>query len=169
MFPSPRLVRVAFVCLVALVVSACPPGPGPTDTDAPDADAGPGVSIGTHSQWKQQPDDFIALHDDSELPIVLGHQGLWMVVLAVRSFETLEGELDLVARIEAANVIDEMMLINRPLDRELDGADYLYDIWLVVSDPSLASYQATVTLELTDSNGLEVVLERSVLLTGGSL
>ena len=137
-----------------------------SDVDASDGPVA-GVLLGTHAQWKQQPDDFIALEDGSTLPIVMGHQGLWMVVLAIKSFETLSGELDLTARIAAANVVDELMLINRPLDPELDGHDYLYDIWLVVSDPSLATYDATVTVEITDETGLELVLERQVVLGGG--
>ena len=165
-----RLLAVILTCLVTL--TACPhnPPPDPADTSAPDTDDGPAVALGTHQQWKQQPEHFIELRDDSELPIVLGHQGLWMVVLAVRSLETLEGELDIVARIESVDtLLGELQLVNQALDPELDGHDYIYDIWLVVSDPSLATYVANVTVEVEDSNGLAMTLERTVTLTGGSL
>ncbi len=173
MSSSSRALGIGLTCLVAL--AGCPPGPSPTadvseDTAVTDVTDQPGVTLGTHEQWKQQPDDFVELHDQSELPIVLGHQGAWMVVLALRSFETLEGELDIVASIEAAGTsLGVLQLINRPLDRELDGADYLYDIWLIVSDPSLSTYDAFITVEVVDDNGLEITLERTVVLSGGSL
>jgi len=166
-----RLLALAWL----LALTGCPNGPGPgADAGSSDAvsdtDDGPSVALGTHQQWKQQPEHFIELRDDSELPIVLGHQGLWMVVLAVRSFEMLEGELDLIARIEAADtLLGELQLVNQALDPELDNHDYIYDIWLVVSDPSLATYTANLTVEIEDSNGLSMTLERTVTLSGGSL
>jgi len=171
-----RLCCVALAGLVAL--TGCPPEPGPDAGDAtedgsttePDIDDVPGVALGTHAQWKQQPEHFRVLEDGSELPIVMGHQGLWMVVLALRSYETLEGGLDLVFRVDAADsTLGVLQLVEMTLDPELDGRDYIYDIWLLVSDPSLATYTAEVSVDIVDSNGLELTIERSVVLSGGSL
>jgi len=163
-----------------VALAGCPPGPGPGPdagdatgdgaTTEPDSDDVPGVALGTHAQWKQQPEHFRVLEDEGELPIVLGQQGLWMVVLALRSYETLEGELDLVVRVDAAGVtLGELYLVEMALDPELDGRDYIYDIWLIVSDPSLATYTAEVSIDIVDSGGMELTLERSVVLSGGTL
>ena len=170
----------ALCLLTAMMMSMMPltgcPGGGGDVSDATASDdlqdghSTETVTLGTHPQWKQQPEHFVPLDDDSELPIVLGHQGLWMVVLAIRSHETLTGELDLIARVEVdGDLLGELQLINQALDPELDGHDYLYDIWLVVSDPSLATYTADVTVELEDSQGVAMTMTRRVLLSGGNL
>ena len=184
-----RLHLIAIVGLVTL--SGCPPGPGPgadasddgsgpvTDADTvddsddglsvDDSDDGPSVVLGTHAQWKEQPEQFRELHDGADLPIVLGHQGLWMVVLAVRSEETLSGSLDLDVRLDVGETtLGELQLVDKELDPELDGRDYVYDIWLIVSDPNPTTDTAQVTVDLVDSGGLALTLEHSVFL-GGAL
>ena len=94
--------------------------------------------------------------------------GLEPAVAAV--YETLEGGLDLVFRVDAADsTLGVLQLVEMTLDPELDGRDYIYDIWLLVSDPSLATYTAEVSVDIVDSNGLELTIERSVVLSGGSL
>ena len=126
------------------------------------------LELGTHVQWKQQPEDFSPLDEGSELPIVLGHQGAWMVVLALRSDAFLESPIDLKIGIEAAgSSLGELQLSDHDLDRELDGKDYDYDIWLIVADPSLSTYEATISLEVSDLSGRAAQIERRVLLSGG--
>ena len=152
-------------------LSGCPQGPLPHDPDVvhdTDGMSGPEVAVGTHVQWKRQPDDFVPLEEGDDLPIVLGHQGAWMVVLAIRSDGLLTGPLELVVGMEAAGTsLGELQLVDQELDPELDGRDYLYDIWLIVADPSLSTYQADITITLRDATGLEMTIERRVVLSGG--
>lgn len=160
------LLLCAPLCLVG-----CPEGPPGPDMDAvggSDSVSEPEVVLGTHVQWKRQPADFVALEDGSALPIVLGHQGSWMVVLAVRSDQVLEGPVDLVVGIEAAgSQLGELQLVEQELDRELDERDYIYDIWLIVADPSLSTYEADISVALSDAAGVEMTLELTVVLSGG--
>ena len=157
--------------LLALLVAGCPDAAITPADDASvidDVEDEAGISLGTHVQWKQQPSDFVTLEDGSELPIVLGHQGAWMVVLALRSEAFLEGPVDLSVGIEAAGTnLGELQLVEQDLDRELDGHDYIYDIWLIVADPSLSTYQARVSASVTDAGGRTFSIERQVVLSGG--
>ena len=159
------------VVLACAWLSGCPEGallPDPDAAHHADGVSEPEVVVGTHVQWKRQPDDFVVLEEGDELPIVLGHQGSWMVVLAVRSDGLLKGPLDLVVGIEAAGTsLGELQLVEQKLDPELDGRDYVYDIWLIVADPSLSTYQADITIALRDAAGLEMTIERRVVLSGG--
>jgi hypothetical protein len=166
-----RPISLLLVLFASLWLSGCPerrPNPDLDADVAPDSVSEPEVVVGTHVQWKRQPDDFVVLEDDGELPIVLGHQGSWMVVLAIRSDALLEGPVDLVIGIEAAgSLLGELQLVDQELDRELDGRDYVYDIWLIVADPSLSTYQAQISVDLVDASGAEMTLERTVVLAGG--
>jgi hypothetical protein len=165
------LIWALFVLMASPWLSGCPERHPITDLDASveaDVVSTPEVVLGTHVQWKRQPDDFVVLEEGGELPIVLGHQGAWMVVLALRSDQRLEGPLDLVVGIEAAGaLLGELQLVEQELDRELDGRDYLYDIWLIVADPSLSTYEAQISAELRDATGLEMTLELTLVLSGG--
>jgi hypothetical protein len=175
---------VSFLWALCLIAQAgCAPPP-PVEGGWPVADTGttdtavqetiaqpqlvPGVTMGTHAQFKQQTTAFVPLFDDSELPIVLGHQGAWMVVLALRNYQILQGPLDIVARIEAAGSVQaELALVDLDLDPKLDRYEYIYDIWVIVSDPSLSTYPAIATLEIRDRTGAEVTLQHEVILSGG--
>ena len=176
---------VSFLWALCLIAQAgCPPPP-PVEGSWPVADTGtpdtavqettaqaselvPGVTMGTHVQAKHWHPGFVPLSDGSELPIVLGHQGAWMVVLGLRNYEVLQGPLDIVARIEAAGSVQaEIYLVDRELDPELDHYEYIYDIWAVVSDPSLSTYPAIATLEIRDQTGTEVTIQHEVILSGG--
>ena len=164
---SGTLISAALACLLF----GCPEPIDPPDSDAmthADAAGELGVELGTHVQWKRQPSDFIPLEDGSELPIVLGHQGAWMVVLALRSDGLLVSPVDATVGIEAAGAnLGEIYLVEQELDPELDGQDYLYDIWLIVADPSLSTYEAQVSVSVTDAEGFALSIERRVVLSGG--
>ena len=57
--------------------------------------------------------------------------------------------------------------MRRRVDRELDERDYIYDIWLIVADPSLSTYEADISVALSDAAGVEMTLELTVVLSGG--
>ncbi len=166
-----RVSLSVLLTLAGALFSACTGGASELEGDASvvgDAESVEAVELGTHVQWKQQPDDFITLNEGDALPIVLGHQGAWMVVLALRSEALLVGPVDILVSIEAAGTsLGELSLSEQDLDPELDGRDYIYDIWLIVGDPSLSTYQALVTLEVSDTRGTSVRIERKVVLSGG--
>ncbi len=169
---GPLRLGVTFMALAySTLAIGCPQpmeGLEPDAMSTSDASAPLGVEVGTHVQWKRQPDDFIALEDGSELPIVLGHQGAWMVVLALRSDALLQSPVDVTVGIEAAGSdLGERYLVEQELDRELDGQDYLYDIWLIVADPSLSTHEATIRVAVVDASGLALTFQRHVTLSGG--
>ena len=69
-------------------------------TDVADVPApGPVFEIGTNVTGANTPDSFTPLIDGDELNIELGFQGLWMVVLAFRFRDLLQGQLTIITRI----------------------------------------------------------------------
>ena len=161
--------------------------PESTDTGAPpttDGDAVPDIVveaettsapesefvIGVNVTGKNTPEFFSELPENGDLFVELGAQGLWMVVLAFKTYGYFDGKVLLRSWIEVAGErVGELALAKQKLLPGGDGWDYYYNFFLVVPDPALAGQEAQVTLQVEDDETQEivVVIERNVTLTGG--
>ena len=135
-------------------------------TSAPESE----FVIGVNVTGKNTPEFFSELPEDGDLFVELGAQGLWMVVLAFKTYGYFEGKVLIRSWIEVAGErVGELALAKQKLLPGGDGWDYYYNFFLVVPDPALAGQEAQVTLQVEDDETQEivVVIERNVTLTGG--
>ena len=152
-----------------------------TAADAPEYDAlardaqdaapdvrSPGFELGFNPQGANTPSAFTLLADGDTLEIVYGPQGLWMVVLAFRTRGLLAAPLTLDARIRTADAeLGALNLVNQPTFDGPEGWAYHYNFFLVVSDPTAAGAEATITFSAADAAGARVDLTHTVRLSGG--
>lgn len=170
--PSPRHHATALVAAL-LALGAC----GAADTvDSPDAapDIASDASatgefiLGTNPAGLNDPASFTPLTDGDDLMVEFGFQGLWMVVLAVKTRGIFTGDLLLDAELRVDDAPrGTLALASQRLASGGDGYHYYFNFFLVVDDPAIAGRPATVRFEASDAQGnvREAVL--SVNLTGG--
>lgn len=157
---------------------SAPPGEDAADTSggdtatedaaATDTSRPPGFELGSNPQGRNEPSAFVPLGEGDDLEIVLGPQGLWMVVLAFRTRGLVAAPLYLDADITVDGVRQGVLVLqDQPLFPGPEGWNYYYNFFLVVDDPTVTGRPATVAFRVTDKDG--VLLERAlgVTLTGG--
>jgi hypothetical protein len=125
--------------------------------------------LGFHPAGAMTPSQFSPLAEGSELEVVLGLQGLWMVVLSFKTCGFFNGPIDILGRVEVdGQSLGQLGLNEQTLVPEEDGFDYFYNFFLVVSLPHLAKGPGTVVFHAEDGIGNAVDKEVSVRLIGGS-
>ena len=155
-------------CMVALLLlTACgEPRPVPTDPD-PEP-----LVIGVNPTSDEDPALFEPLVTGGPLEIEFGFQGLWMVVLAFRSYD-IRGRVTVVARVRTADdtVIGEFGLAKQEVIAGDDGYDYYLNLFLVVEGPEYVGEEAwvEVEVEVEDKNGVSTSREVQVVLSGGEI
>jgi hypothetical protein len=126
--------------------------------------------LGFNETGKNQPGAFTELPEGGDLFVELGAQGLWMVVLAFKTYGHFDGKVIIRATLSVGGESQgELALAKQKLVPGGDGWDYYYNFFLIVPDPALAGQQAMVTMKVQDDETQEyrVDLSRSVVLTGG--
>ena len=126
--------------------------------------------LGRNVTGKNTPEFFSDLPEGGDLFVELGAQGLWMVVLAFKTYGYFDSKVLIRAWIEVDGVREgELALAKQKLLPGGDGWDYYYNFFLVVPDPGLAGRDAVVTMQVEDDLTQEIVvlMERNVTLTGG--
>ncbi len=174
-----------FVVALAVVFGACGDAASPTpggdtvmadaadeDTSATDTAADtsrpPGFELGSNPQGRNEPASFSPLADGDDLEIVLGPQGLWMVVLAFRTRGLVDAPLYLDADITVDGVRQGVLVLqDQPLFPGPEGWNYYYNFFLVVDDPTVTGKAATVAFRITDKDGDLLERNLQVQLTGG--
>lgn len=136
-------------------------GTSPSEDAAGDAGPSswtvPTFELGTNEQGKATPKDFVPLLAGDTLPVVVGPQGLSMVVLAFRTCGLYEPPLLLRARIAtdddaASGALD---IARQKLNPAPDGLSYYYNFWLVVENPDKAGGKfANIVLDVEDAKGV---------------
>ena len=129
-------------------------------------------AIGVNETGKNTPDSFEELPEGGELLVELGAQGLWMVVLAFRTYGYFDAKVIIRATIEVGGESQgELALAKQKLAPGGDGWDYYYNFFLVVPDPALAGEEALIRMRVEDdlTEEIEVLVERQVTLVGGEL
>lgn len=140
-----------------------PDDTGPSPSEDATVDVGPSswtvptFELGTNEQGKATPKDFVPLLAGDTLPVVVGPQGLSMVVLAFRTCGLYEPPLLLRARIatddEAAS--GALDIARQKLNPAPDGLSYYYNFWLVVENPEKAGGKfADIVLDVEDAKGV---------------
>lgn len=146
-----------------LPVDSTTPDVGPTSWTVPT------FELGTNEQGKATPKDFVPLLTGDTLPVVVGPQGLSMVVLAFRTCGLYEPPLLLRARIAteddaASGALD---IARQKLNPAPDGLSYYYNFWLVVENPEKAGGKfADIVLDVEDAKGVTGTHSLRVALTG---
>lgn len=126
--------------------------------------------LGVNVTGKNTPEFFSELPEGGDLLVELGAQGLWMVVLAFRTYGYFDAKVLIRAWIEIDGVREgELALAKQKLLAGGDGWDYYYNFFLVVPDPGLAGRDAVITMQVEDDLTQEIVVltELNVTLTGG--
>ena len=132
-------------------------------------EAGP-LTIGINPTGIEDPTRFEPLASGDELTIELGFQGLWMVVLALRTDAPVAGLVTIFARVETAEeTIGEFSIPKQVISAADDGRYYYLNLFLVVSGPEHSGKEATVTVEVSDKETLLLSHEVEVQLVGGEL
>jgi hypothetical protein len=137
---------------------------------APAGCPAPFLQLGTNAESKATPADFVALADGAEMPVTLGPQGLWMVVLALRTCGLYASPLKIDVRITTDDqaATGKLVLGKQKLLPGGDGTSYYYNLWLVVQQPQhAAGTDATVTLTVTDAIGATGTHSLRLALIGG--
>jgi hypothetical protein len=143
-----------------------PPEVEDTAEDPPEAD----FVLGVNETGKNQPGAFTELPEGGDLFVELGAQGLWMVVLAFKTYGHFDGKVIIRATLSVGGESQgELALAKQKLVPGGDGWEYYYNFFLVVPDSALAGQPAVVTMKIQDdaTQELRVDLSRSVMLTGG--
>lgn len=158
--------RQSLAVAVALTVGLLAAGCGDDGAVTP---LEPELTLGTHEQLRWDPELFEPLDvDGAPLEIVLGNQGLWMVVLGIRAHDTLVEPFTLqVTLVVGGSQQGEVTAAGQKLRRESDGRDYYYDIWLLVPDPTISSFDAELNVVLEGGDGVTWTIDQNVHLTGG--
>ena len=179
----PGWVRRSTLIASALVLWGCPgPTPGPpydvpktelppNHTETIDGEPGPQwvFELGINPAGTNQPQFFSQLSENGELNIEYGPQGAWMVVLAFRTWGLLDGKLYIDGKISVDDVLlGQLKLGQQKLQPAGDGFSYFYNFYLVVNNEFAAGQFADFELLVRDEDEDEVVVERRLLLTGGS-
>ena len=137
--------------LIVLVAGllGCESSPAsPADAEVADASPTPTLEVGTNEVGE---DDFTVLHDGSSLPVILGGQGAYMLVVAMRASEV-EDLADAHVRVELDHedaLVAKVKVKHADLTHEGDGWTYLRDIYLIVDDhETLLGTDAVLRVEL---------------------
>lgn len=128
--------------------------------------------LGVNVTGKNTPEFFTELDEGGELFVELGAQGLWMVVLAFKTYGYFDAKVIIRAWIEVDSIREgELALAKQKLLPGGDGWDYYYNFFLVVPEPSLAGHEAVITIQVEDDLTQEPVVlhQMNVTLTGGEL
>lgn len=142
--------------------------------DAADTDATPAQPFtpGLNPAGVHDPTQFAPLVDGQDLAIELGGQGLWMVVTAFRTRGIFEGLVTVETELRSGDaLVNGLGLAGQTLEREDDGFDYFYDLYLVVDAAALDgsdAQAATWWLRVRDQAGHEAESNLALTLTGGS-
>jgi hypothetical protein len=124
-----------FVCLVF----GCGTQTPSLSADAPaeDSAANAFIEIGTNPQGQISTEDFELLAPDDPAQVVLGPQGAWMIVCALRTDAFAEDvdRVDVKGVLETAegDLLGTFYYKRRPLIQGLDGQAYVMNLYLVVS------------------------------------
>lgn len=165
-----RATALIAAILLALDLGACG-APDTIDTPdgaSPDATASGEFILGVNPAGLNDPATFTALADGDDLVVEFGFQGLWMVVLAVKTRGVFTGELLLDAELRVDDAPrGTLALAGQRLASGGDGFHYYFNFFLVVDDPAIAGRPATVRFEASDGHGNAREAIREVNLTGG--
>lgn len=126
--------------------------------------------LGVNVTGKNTPEFFSELPEGGDLFVELGAQGLWMVVLAFRTYGYFDSKVIIRAWIEVDGIREgELALAKQKLLPGGDGWDYYYNFFLVVPDPGLAGREAKITMQVEDDLAEETVVltHLNVILSGG--
>ena len=128
------------------------------------------LTIGVNPTGLEDPSQFEPLNPGDALNIEFGFQGLWMVVLALRSDTPVEGLVTIFAQVRTdAGVIGEFSIPKQVIFQAEDGFSYYLNLFLVVTGPEHAGERAQVTLEVANQERLLLRQEVEVILTGGDV
>ena len=146
---------------------AQPTGDVTTNSDASFGQATPIFEVGYNQAGQVDPTAFMASSDQSEMPVVLGTQGSWMVVVAgmTNRLPCCVDRVDLTATVGVKNEVPlgKIKLKRRPVFRNSDGDQYIMNIFLVVPpDPEdWDGKTVELSLELTPHEGGETLMTSS--------
>jgi hypothetical protein len=143
------------------VPSACAPS---------GAAAQPSFKIGTNEAGVIDVEAFEEAVDNSEVPVILGGQGAWMVVLAVATNE-LDCCVDRIniraqlATVDGSEVLGMINYRRRPLLAGDDGMRYLMNTWMVLGDEAKWKDKSAVLTLSVEPYGGGPLLEKTVTVT----
>lgn len=124
--------------------------------------------LGTHTAGASGAEEFELLADNQSLDIVFGHQGLWMIVLALQVDGTVQGDIDVTGSLSVDGLsVGSLTLKQQHLQGADDGHRYLLNFFLVLDEPSQGGEEGEVQMKVTVAHGTTVTLSRTVLLQGG--
>ena len=128
----------------------------------------PLLTLGTNVPGASEYDSFEMLEDGDELEIVFGHQGLWMVVLAIRT-EGLDADIaDVQGDLHVeGDLVGSLSLKRQRLKVAADGSRYLLNFFLVLDTPSQGGAEGRVTLTVTPEDAQPFSLTQAAQLVGG--
>jgi hypothetical protein len=124
--------------LVCFVLSCGTHTPSPSvDAQTKDSAGNAFIEIGTNPQGQIATDDFDPLAADDLAQVVMGPQGAWMIVCALRT----DAFADDVDRVDVKGVLETVegdllgtfYYKRRPLIHGSDGLEYIMNLYLVVS------------------------------------
>lgn len=133
-----------------------PDGGGESDDDdAADPETG-FWEIGTNPLQMGNPENFTVVQPGSQVPLVWGVQGSWMVILAFRERDMFAETFD----VRAEMSIDGVDSGNIWLEQQEsfpggDGWNYYYNLFLALSidEPAAQGTPAEITMRVTDAEG----------------
>ena len=155
------MLRRIYILLTALALSSCGAG-NSVSTDASVDTQWPldaQTELGTNAQGLVSPDSFEAFADGQTADIVLGPQGAWMLVVAMRTNGVPVGvpRADVRASLTAEDgtLFGKFHYKRRPVSHMDDGWGYVMNLYLVVSSnvDIWNDMKATLTLSVGESDG----------------
>lgn len=125
----------------------------------PDPDATPeegAFEVGTNTVNQNTRESYTPMTEGAEVPLNFGVQGSWMVVLAFRTNNLIEGEFDIRADISIDGVESGSIWLEfQQTFPGGDGWDYYFNLFLAltVDDPPARGTPATISVTVEDEFG----------------
>lgn len=137
------------------------------DADGDAADTGPAAVfvVGTNPVHREDGvSDFVPVPDGGQVPVVVGDQGLYMVIVAVRTTGLLVSPVSVDAELRyAGHRIAEFEFEGIDLDPMEDGFDYLWDVFLAFEGTPFTGLPLELELDVVGADGKGVSLEQTIV------
>ncbi|MBT9557112.1 MAG: hypothetical protein IV100_13830 [Myxococcales bacterium] len=132
--------------------------------------AKPSFQVGTNEAGVIDVGAFEEAKDTSEVPVILGGQGAWMVVLAVATnqLDCCVDRINIRAQLATVDGSEVLGMINyrrRPLVSGDDGMRYLMNTWMVLGDETKWKDKSAVLTLSVEPYGGGPILEKTVTVT----
>lgn len=108
--------------------------------------------------------DFVPVPDGGDVPVVVGSNGLFMVIFAIRTTGLLVSPVDVDAELRYnGKHVSDSQFVDIDLEPLEDGLDYLWDVFLPFEGTPFTGLSLELDLDIVGADGKGVSIEQTVV------